>query len=87
MTSDIGALSETVGRAGILVPGDPGSEEYSSNFVRAVDHLLTNKEAWDKCSEEGKKRAREMYSWSVIAQRFLRYVERALEVSFLPSAS
>jgi glycosyltransferase involved in cell wall biosynthesis/2-polyprenyl-3-methyl-5-hydroxy-6-metoxy-1,4-benzoquinol methylase len=58
VTSDLGALKETVGRHGLLIPwGEDEDEphnqtaEYQDCFVRHVVRLLTDKEAWTRWHE------------------------------------
>lgn len=74
VTSACGALPETVGKAGILVPGEPGSPEYISQFVSALDRLLTDDKLLETYSEAGRKQVEDSY-WSSIAGRFAEYLE------------
>ncbi len=70
VTSDRGALKETVGDAGALVPGLPPSEEYMKKFIAAVDKLLSDDKEFKKRSAAGKKRAKK-FGWETIAKEFL----------------
>lgn len=74
VTSALGALPETVGEAGILVPGEPGSAEYLDEFVSALDRLLSSDSEWRQRSEAGRRRAASFY-WSTIAARFSDFLQ------------
>jgi glycosyltransferase involved in cell wall biosynthesis len=74
VTSSFGALPETVGNAGILIPGEPGSPEYISQFVSALDRLLTDDKLLGALSEAGRKQVENSY-WSFIAARFSEYLD------------
>lgn len=74
VTSSLGALPETVGKAGILIPREPGSPEYISQFVSALDRLLTDDKLLEAFSEAGRKQVESSY-WSSIAARFSEYLE------------
>jgi hypothetical protein len=67
VTSDRGALPETVADAGICIPGDPRSGAYQRAFVAACVELLTNDERWLAMSERARARAGACYSWPTIA--------------------
>lgn len=79
VSSDLGAMRESVGEAGVLIGGAPGSPEYAQSFVDAVDILLSDDSAWLKLSEAGLARA-EDFAWSGIAQRLSDLLEEAVEV-------
>lgn len=74
VTSALGALSETVGSAGILVKGEPGSPEYINHFVEAINTLLSDDGKLDTLSETARRQA-ERCSWSAIASRFSDFLE------------
>lgn len=74
VTSDRGALPETVGESGILIPGEPGSAEYVEKFVGALDRLLTSDSEWRQRSDAGRRRSASFY-WSTIAARFSDFIE------------
>lgn len=44
ITTDLGALKETVGDCGIVIPGDPKTKEYQDNFVKTVVNILIDKQ-------------------------------------------
>jgi len=73
VSSHLGALPETVGEAGILIEGVPGSAKYNEAFINAVDSLLCNESQFAELSAAGKARAKE-FSWQNIAGRFVSYV-------------
>ncbi|RIL12441.1 MAG: hypothetical protein DCC75_00450 [Proteobacteria bacterium] len=82
VTSDMGALPETVGDAGILVPGKPGSPAYNKAFIEAADQLLSDDNLFQRCSEIGIQRAKSEFDWGQVAARFLRFLEQSpLEMS------
>jgi glycosyltransferase involved in cell wall biosynthesis len=64
------ALPETVGKAGMLISGEPGSEKYMNDFVAAVSSLLGDEQLWRACSEAGKGQVEQVYNWERVAERF-----------------
>ena len=74
VTSSLGALSETVGKAGILIGGEPGSSEYITQFVAAVSTLLSDDTKLDSYADAAKRQA-ERYAWSSIASRFSEFLD------------
>lgn len=78
VTSKLGALPETVGDAGMLIEGQPGSEPYKSRFVSAVVEILQNNSLWVDLSQKGRKRAFANYDWSLIAESWDIEIERLL---------
>jgi len=70
VTSALGALPETVGRAGICIPGDPRSAAYQDAFVQACVTLLTDEARWREMSESAVAQASARYSWPAIAERW-----------------
>jgi glycosyltransferase involved in cell wall biosynthesis len=77
VTSALGALSETVGDAGILIKGEPGSPEYINLFVDAVNTLLSDDGKLDAYADAAKRQA-QGFSWAAIAARFSEYAESKL---------
>ncbi|MEY4667632.1 MAG: hypothetical protein RL518_331 [Pseudomonadota bacterium] len=73
-TSALGALPETVGRAGILIDGEPGSQAYLESFIGAVDTLLRDDEMLASCVAAGREQV-EGRTWAAIAGRFSDYLE------------
>ena len=74
VTSDLAALRETVGEAGILIPGEAGSLSYRKQFVEACDLLLSDDTYFEKISAIGKKQAL-TYDWKIRAKELLSYLE------------
>lgn len=77
VTSSLGALAETVGKAGILIDGEPGSPEYIHKFVEAINTLLSDDVKLESFSEAARRQAKAC-SWSAIAARFAEFVETKL---------
>lgn len=71
-------LVESVGRAGILVGGIPGSPEYLTRVTDTVVYLLTNPEAWSSLSTEGQRRVASRFTWDAVATRLEAAVGRVL---------
>jgi glycosyltransferase involved in cell wall biosynthesis len=78
VTSEAGALPETIQNCGFTIPGVPGTSEYSTAFVEAADLILSNEELWNKMSSEARERAFREFSWEQCADRF----EKLLELDF-----
>jgi glycosyltransferase involved in cell wall biosynthesis len=74
VTSAFGALPETVGQAGFLIGGEPGTPDYLDRFIAAIDTLLRDDVALDRCVEAGRKQV-QRHSWSAIASRVSEYLE------------
>jgi len=72
VTSEAGALPETVGDAGVLVPGVPGSPDYQHAFVSATHRLLSDDALWADLSSRARHRALGQLGWSVCADRLER---------------
>jgi glycosyltransferase involved in cell wall biosynthesis len=70
ITSNLGALKETVGDGGIVIFGEPGSRQYNHDFIEAAERLLTDQECWWRFSNRAQQRIRENYSWERVADRF-----------------
>lgn len=70
VASAVSALPETVGDAGFVVPGAPGSPDYMKGFVEATDRLLSDEALWARCSESGKRRVAELFTWEKVTDRF-----------------
>lgn len=79
VTSDRAALPETVGKAGIMVSGLPGSTAYENAFVHAVDQLLSDDALFRTVTDRGRARAHEDFDWNVIAGRFEEHAVTMLE--------
>lgn len=53
ITTDLAALSSTVGDGGVLLKGDPASTEYCQKFVNEVVNVLKNKKYSDELISKG----------------------------------
>jgi len=74
LTSECGALPETVGDRGILVPGYVGSEIYQKMFVGHAVSLLQNAEWRQEWADKGLAHAPTL-SWEGVADDWLREFE------------
>lgn len=70
VTSNLGALPETIGDTGVLIDGQPGSGDYNRAFVAAVDRLLLDSESFETLSRRARARAEAEFSWGRVADRF-----------------
>lgn len=71
LTSTCGALPETVGDRGILVPGYVASGRYQQMFIGFAVSLLTNTAFREKWAAKGKAYAPN-FSWEGVAEEWLR---------------
>jgi len=69
VASRYAALKETVadGETGLLVPGDPHSEEYQSEFAAAVAGLLADEARLAEMRHAARRRVKARYQWREIA--------------------
>jgi hypothetical protein len=67
VTSDLGALAETVGPGGMCIPGIPRQAAYRQQFVDACVALLRDDEHWRATSERALAHAAARYEWPDIA--------------------
>jgi glycosyltransferase involved in cell wall biosynthesis/tetratricopeptide (TPR) repeat protein len=67
VTSQLGALPETVGPGGVCIPGSPQDAAYREAFVAACIGLLRDDEQWHAVSERARANAATNYSWPSIA--------------------
>ncbi len=70
VSSNLGALSETVGAAGILIGEAPGSESYIRELVSAADKVLSDDGVFEALSCAGIEQSRR-YDWSTSAADFV----------------
>lgn len=88
LSTDCGALRETVGEAGVLVPGKDGPGWSAAEpatveaLVNAAFRLLSDRDRWRRASEAGKARAAGL-GWDAVAARL---VEEACAVMAAESA-
>ncbi len=74
VTSDLGALRETIGSAGFLIRGMPPDTRYMHDFIAATDKLLSDDQCFAAASSAGLEK-RSQLSWSTVAQSFLSYLQ------------
>ena len=74
VTSARGALPETVGKAGILISGEPGSTQYNRDFVDAVCSVLENDALFESLSTAGTMQS-STTDWSHVASRLVSFIE------------
>jgi len=75
ITTDLAALSTTVGDTGILLPGDCRSKEYKDRFVAECVLMLKDPDRWKEYSERSLARVKE-FSWSTFADEWLQAIEQ-----------
>jgi hypothetical protein len=80
VTTALGALPETVGQAGVCIPGDPRTPAYQQAFVDACVTLLIDDGRWQALSEQGQAQAAVNYTWAGIAAHWERVCRAALAV-------
>jgi glycosyltransferase involved in cell wall biosynthesis len=78
VTSELGALPETVGCGGVCLPGEITSPDYQRAFVEACVRLLTDDEAWQSLSRGAIAHAWDGYTWSAVAATWDTLCRRAL---------
>jgi glycosyltransferase involved in cell wall biosynthesis len=69
VTSNYGALPETVGEAGILIDKEAGSLEYTDDFINEIDKLLSNQDLMQTLSRKSLEKSKN-YDWNEIAKQF-----------------
>jgi glycosyltransferase involved in cell wall biosynthesis/tetratricopeptide (TPR) repeat protein len=67
VTSQLGALPETVGPGGVCIPGNPQHAVYRDAFVAACVELLRDDQRWQAMSDRARANAAANYSWPSIA--------------------
>ncbi len=77
VTSDLGALAETVGNGGLCISGDPRTPAYQQAFVDACVKLLLDDGWWHAASARASSRAT-AYAWPEIAAHWERTCRLAL---------
>jgi len=78
VTTRLGALTETVGEAGVCIPGDPRSKPYQRAFVEACVELLTDDDRWQAVSAAALERSWRHYTWPGIAESWERFCRAGL---------
>lgn len=80
IASKRGALIESIvdGKTGILIEGDPFSENFKGAFVKETVSLLNNKTQLDKMRQDGIRFIKENYTWNIIAKEWTNKFEEML---------
>ena len=73
MTSALGALEEIVGKEGILIREEPGSEVYLDKFCEAVDRLLTDESYFQSLSQKALEKSAQN-DWKSRGEELMRFV-------------
>ncbi len=87
VTSKLAALPETIGDAGVLIEGKPGTEAYDKAFIAATDRLLSDDKVFESFSQKGRAKIHES-TWDSRAKRFIQIVSEAAarKTNSVPSA-
>lgn len=72
VASENSALPESVGDGGVVIPGEPGSEEYSKALLTNLYRLMTDDLYWLHYSRNGRRRILADHTWKVVAERIER---------------
>ena len=67
VTSDLGALPQTVGDGGICIPGNAYSATFQDAFVAACVGLLNDEARWQELSAAARARTSGDYTWTAVA--------------------
>lgn len=78
VTSDLGALPESVSAGGILIKGDSRSETYQKRFIQEVSNLMNDPHLYKTLSDAGRDRIFEHNRWDLIAKEWIIEFERLL---------
>lgn len=73
VTTDLAALEESVGKAGILIRENPSTSRYKEKFIEACDTLLKSEDIFKKYSQTALEQAKD-YSWKARAQELINYL-------------
>lgn len=74
LSTKLAALPETVGDAGILIDGKPGSGNYDDAYIEAATRILSDDELFQKLSQRGLERSKTM-GWVQVAERFTEFLK------------
>lgn len=70
LTSALGALPETIGDAGFVIPGRPGEAAYDSQFVETAVRILADPQLAESLAQKGRERAATIFSYDRMALSF-----------------
>ncbi len=74
VSSEHGALSETIGDDGILISGCPGQSTYDEAFIESVVRLVTDDDYRIKMALQGISRVYSRNTWDIIAAQFEQFI-------------
>lgn len=74
ITTNLAALSTTVGEAGILLNGDPRSEMYQDAFINQCVSMLTDQQKWDRYSKSSIKQASK-FTWENVVNDWIEHLK------------
>lgn len=69
ITSNLGALPETVDDAGIIIKQKPESPEYIEAFINEIDKIFKNESTFAELSKKALERSKS-FCWKQVAQEF-----------------
>jgi glycosyltransferase involved in cell wall biosynthesis len=75
VTSDRAGLTDTVGSNGVLIEGEPGTEQYTTAFVDACVHYLEEDNQWGLEARKAWAWAHNNRTWDVLAQTWIDNLE------------
>jgi glycosyltransferase involved in cell wall biosynthesis len=74
LSTRAGAISETMGDAGLLFWGHPSSDAYRTAFTKSLIALLKNPKAGENWTKRGYERAK-TFGWDGVAQEWIKRIE------------
>jgi len=74
VTSDLGALPETVGPHGFFIAGKPGEESYDKHFIDKCVALLKYRDGWEHTARKAHEWIQDN-TWGKLAERYIDIVK------------
>lgn len=74
VTTNLAALSTTVGDTGIMIDGNNWTVEYQQIFIDRCVEVLTNQNLWNDLSNRGLQKASQ-WRWDTLVDEWLRYLD------------
>lgn len=78
VTSDIGALPETVGPYGVIIPGFPGLDNYNEAFADKCITLLKHEYCWRERAVKARHWAWENHTYTVVCKQLESVLEELI---------
>lgn len=69
ITNNLGALQNTVGNRGVIIPGDPSNNEWFKSLINVLQQYYDNSEPFKKLIEENRRWAEE-HDWEKLSKIF-----------------